>query len=95
MERVQRTRDRLTNQDLIEKLRDFLGDIGIDFFRDIKKKYGKIDAVWMDGKIPHSVHFNEGMQIRNFLRPHLDLDAIELDEVWVQYIEEAIEEQKE
>ena len=77
-------------KELVQKLKDWLGEDGISFFSDIKEKYGKIDAVWMEGNIPHVVHFREGMQVRNFLRDLTNWDSHELDEKWVGLIEECI-----
>jgi hypothetical protein len=61
---------------IIDKLRKFLGDHGIEFFRKIKEEFGTVLAVLPpkhelnpNGKYaPHPIHFREGMQIRNFLR---------------------------
>ena len=76
-------------EDTIQKLRKWLGEDGISFFRQVKEKHGTINACWTEGDeddpdksklsnaidrartnrgIPHSVHFREGMQVRNFLR---------------------------
>ena len=77
---------------LVKKLRKWLGKDGIKYFLDIKEKHGRIDAVWMEGPVPHCVHFIEGMQVRNFLRKHVKWDAIKLDDEWVGLVEEAINE---
>ena len=74
------------------KLMEWLGDEGLKFFKDVKDKHGKVDAVWMDG-IPHAVHFREGMQVRNFLRSLdecKDWDAHKLDDSWVKIIEDVM-----
>ena len=78
------------DNDLIQKVQKWLGKKGISFFLNIKEKYGRIDAIWDEGGIPHAVHFREGMQVRNFLRDHVDWDAHQLDNTWVEIIEEAI-----
>ena len=81
----------MRRNELVKKLKEWLKDDGIKFFRDLKTKYGRIDAVWMEScGIPHCVHFIEGMQVRNFLRDHVDWDSIKLDEEWVGLIEESI-----
>lgn len=80
----------MKREELVKKLREWLKEDGIKFFLDIKKKYGRIDAIWMEGSIPHVVHFREGMQVRNFLREHVDWDSIKLDDSWVDLVEEAI-----
>ena len=82
----------IKRQDLVRKLKKWLKKDGIKYFRDIKAKYGRIDAVWMEGNLPHPVHFREGMQIRNFLRQHMNWDSIKLDNQWVRLIEEAIDD---
>jgi len=79
--------------ELIIKTRVWLGKDGHDFFSDIKKKHGKINACWSEGDIPHAVHFREGMQIRNFMRMS-DLcdgwDSMDYDDNWVELIESAL-----
>lgn len=79
------------------KLREWLGQDGLECFRDYKKKYGTVSPVFTDVStelnIPHSVHFREGMFVRNFLRslPECkDWDSHKLDDSWVKIIEEAI-----
>lgn len=84
----------IKRNELVQKLRGWLKEDGVKYFTDIKNKYGRIDAVWMEGNIPHPVHFREGMQIRNFLRQHVDWDAHHLDNKWVKLVEEAISEPK-
>lgn len=81
---------------LAKKVRKWLGPQGVKHFRDIKKKHGCIDAVWMEGKLPHPVHFREGMQVRNKLRELTDYSYSdhEYDEMWVGIIEEAIKDNR-
>jgi len=78
----------------IDAVKAWLGDQGILFFRDVRKEYGRINAVWVEeGGIPHAVHFREGMEVRNQLRSTdecKDWDAHDLDDSWVGIIEEAI-----
>lgn len=72
-------------------LKEWLGESGINWFREIKKEHGTINAVWMEGKIPYSVHFREGMQIRNKLRELIpDMGDHWYDDNWVEIIEETI-----
>jgi len=80
----------MKRKELVEKLREWLGADGIKFFSEIKEEHGEIAAVWMDGKIPHPVHFREGMQVRNFLRQHVNWDCHKLDNTWESLVEEAI-----
>ncbi len=77
---------------LIPELRKWLGDTGLTFFRDIKAEHGKVNAVWMEGGIPHAVHFREGMQVRNKLRDLTDnrWSSHEYDDTWVDIIEECL-----
>lgn len=82
----------MNRNELINKLKEWLREDGIKFFREIKCKYGKINAVYSEGGFPHAVHFVEGMQVRNFLREHVDWDAHKLDNEWIGLIEEAISE---
>jgi len=80
-------------EELVEKTREWLGVDGLKFFRDVKEKYGEVAAVWMDGPIPHAVHFREGMQVRNFMRETglcEDWTHHELDDNWEDLIEKVI-----
>ena len=81
----------------VRHMRMWLGQNGIEFFRKIKAEHGKVNAVWNEGGIPHSVHFREGMQVRNQLR---DLtkngwSQFEYDNTWADVIEECIKEDAE
>lgn len=77
----------------VNQLKDFLREDGINFFKELKEKRDEINCVYMEGRIPHPVHFREGMQIRNFMRSigfkdETDFDIIENH--WVDFVEEAI-----
>jgi hypothetical protein len=77
---------------IIPEIKKWLGEEGLAFFRKVKAEYGKVNAVWAEGGIPHAVHFREGMQIRNKLR---DLtgnswSVYEYDNTWADIIEECI-----
>lgn len=80
------------NDKVVTELRNWLGPKGLSHFRDIKKKYGRVDAIWNEGGIPHCVHFREGMQVRNKLRELTNYTWTdhEYDGRWVEYIEKAI-----
>lgn len=85
----------LENQEqlhIVAELKKWLGSKGLGHFRDIKTKYGRLDAVWNEGGIPHCVHFREGMQIRNKLRELTNYSWTdhEYDDRWVEYVEKAI-----
>ncbi len=53
---------------IIKELIEFLQYDGIAFFQMCLDEYGDINCVWNEHGIPHSVHFREGMQIRNWMR---------------------------
>lgn len=59
---------------LVSLVEEFLGEEGVKFFKKIKEEFGRVDAIWMETycegnlRIPHSVHFMEGMMVRNFMR---------------------------
>lgn len=82
----------MDHSELIRQVREWLGEDGIRFFREVKQEHGKVDAVWNEGGIPHPVHFREGMQVRNKLREltNFSWTAHEYDDRWVGIIEEAI-----
>lgn len=78
---------------LIEKVRKWLGEEGINHFREYKNKYGTVSPVFMEGSIPHPVHFREGMQVRNFLRSLPECkgwSCHDFDNNWAQVIDCAI-----
>lgn len=77
---------------LIPELKKWLGPEGLAFFKKIKAEHGTLNAVWMKGGIPHSVHFREGMQIRNKLRNLTDnaWSVYEYDNTWMDIIGECI-----
>lgn len=77
---------------LIPKLKTWLGEAGLLFFRNVKAEHGKVNAVWIDGGIPHCVHFREGMMIRNKLRDltNNEWSVYEYDNTWADIIGECI-----
>lgn len=58
------------------RLRKFLGNTGIEFFRKMSEEFGTVSPVLpimhdlnpMKSFAPHPVHLREGMQVRNWLR---------------------------
>ena len=81
---------------VVDKLSKWLGKDGISFFRSVYEDNGRIDAVYPIRGIPHSVHFSEGMQVRNFLRelPECkEWTAHDLDNKWVNLVKFCIDEQ--
>lgn len=84
----------MISSSIIEAVKEYLGSEGVEFFKSLKKEHGEVSPVIMMGKIPHSVHLNEGMHIRNFLRTLSecsDWDCHKLDNTWASIIEEIIE----
>ena len=80
-------------QSLVDYIKEHIGQDGIDQFRKIKDVHGRLDAVWMEGAIPHCVHFREGMQIRNLMRTSglcEGWDDIDLDNHWMSVVEKCI-----
>jgi len=76
---------------LIEETRRWLGEEGLAFFSKLLEDHGKVDPVLIVGRqIPHPVHWREGMQVRNFLRQHVDWDQEELDNRWTEVVEKCI-----
>ena len=91
------------NKLTIEEMAAFkkwLGEEGIRYFKHLKGLKGTVVPVLKLNKeknagVPAwSVHFREGMQIRNWLRANTELgkklDSIELDDCYVNILEEAI-----
>ena len=80
---------------LIKKTKEWLRKDGITFFRGVKEQYGKINAVWLEDKIPHAVHFREGMRVRNFMRSSglcEGWDDHDFDNNWINLIKKCIKE---
>lgn len=53
---------------LVEHLRKRLGPAGHKFFLDLLRNHAEINVVLQFGKLPHTVHFHEGMAVRNEMR---------------------------
>jgi len=82
---------------LKENFLKWLRPQGIKYLKDIIKEHGNVLAVWMDGNIPHVVHFREGMQIRNWMREQpefQDFDDHWFDNNWAEFTENCLKEQK-
>ena len=78
---------------VVNDFKKWLGEKGISYFQSFKKVHGTVSPVLMDGRIPHPVHFCEGMQIRNWMRGHpafKDYNDHDFDNNWMQLVEEAI-----
>ena len=81
--------------ELIKKTKEWLSVDGHQFFKELLEVHGKVNAVFMEGPVPHLVHFREGMQIRNFMRTSNmcdDWDDHDFDDNWVELIEKALKD---
>lgn len=75
---------------IISRLREWLGDDNVRYFRILKSLTGSYSPVLRlnmkrKGVPTHSVHFHEGMQIRNWMRQQpefKDWDSQRLDNSW-------------
>jgi hypothetical protein len=80
---------------LIDRVVKWLGYDGVAFFEMCYEEYGSpTQAVWNEGDIPHSVHFREGMQVRNFIRMTgltPEWDAHDYDHNWESIIFAALQ----
>ena len=87
---------------LIEEFKKWLGPKGIRFFRLCKFLKGTVSPVFIlktksGDKVPYPIHFNEGMQIRNWMRTRpefKDFTDHDFDNTWMALIEKAIKKEK-
>jgi hypothetical protein len=91
------------NKLTIEEMAAFkkwLGEEGIRYFKHLKGLKGIVVPILKlnyekKGMQAYPVHFREGMQIRNWLRENTELgkklDSVDLDDCYVEILEEAIE----
>lgn len=82
------------SDELVEHVRNFLGEDGIDFFSGLLKDHGKVDPVLSNGLAFHPVHLREGMQVRNAMRESGlcdEWDCNDFDGQWTKVVEKAIE----
>ena len=77
---------------LLPIIKEWLGREGLSFFREIKEKYGKVNACLEINGIPWPVHMREGMQVRNKLRVLTDNSwtVYEYDNTWSDVIEASL-----
>lgn len=78
---------------VIQKVREWLGDDGVNLFSSYKRRHGTVSPVFEQGGIPHPVHLREGMQVRNFLRRLKECRSwsdFDFDNRWAVIVEEAI-----
>jgi hypothetical protein len=84
------------NEDLNKRFLKWLRPEGIEFFKGLIEKHGTVLAIWNSGGIPHSVHFREGMQVRNWMRDQPEfadnLDDHWLDNNWAEFTERVLRE---
>ena len=83
----------------MKAFKKWLGEDGIRYFRHLLGLTKTVIPVLhlnekRKGVPCYPVHFREGMQIRNWLREHIDLgkknNSVDLDNVYVKILEEAI-----
>ena len=55
-----------TNQ-IKQEIKSFIGNEGLKYFIELYEKHGTVWVVVRDDKLPHSVWFWEGRQIRNHI----------------------------
>ena len=93
------TTNKLASEEMAA-FKEWLGEDGIRYFRHLKGLKGTVVPVLKLNKEKNAgvpawpVHFREGMQIRNWLRANTELgkklDSIELDDCYVNILEEVI-----
>ena len=89
---------------LEERLKLWLGSEGKDFFTEVKLNHGTILAVFYipygnnarepQRYYPHSVHFNEGRDVRNWLRKQPECSnwtTEDFDNKWAHLVEAALD----
>ncbi len=79
--------------DLLQGLKGWLGAPGERFFTWCYEKYDTCSPVYQEGGITHSVHFQEGMSVRNYLRNCpicKNWTAQQLDDNWEPLVQEAL-----
>jgi hypothetical protein len=85
-------RQREIPEALAKALRAWLGDDGVEFFALCLADHGTVSPV-LPGRIPHPVHWREGMSVRNFMRRSGFCEGWtdhELDEAWSRAVEAAL-----
>jgi hypothetical protein len=82
----------MITKEIIESVKTFLGEDGVSFFKEMVEEHGEVSPV-LDLGYPHSVHFSEGMQVRNHLRRSGLCDSWgdhDFDDNWIEVIEKVI-----
>ena len=83
----------IDRKDIVKGIREWLGENGISHFRKYKEDYGTVSPVLdVTAGFPHTVHFREGMIVRNKIRELTEhsWSAHEYDDKWAEIVEEAI-----
>lgn len=83
---------------IVAAVQSWLGKEGIDFFSSLRSKYDTVSPtirmqLASGATYPHSVHFREGMAVRNFLRTLPETKgwtAHDYDENWATLVVEAL-----
>ena len=96
------TKARAIPDSLIDKLEHFLGPRGVRYFRLLNTWHGEVSPVLKLHQsrkhVPaHSVHFNEGMQIRNFMRRQEECSSWtchDFDDNWAVVVEMLLKRNK-
>ena len=91
-EYIEKHKHKVTPQ-VVEAVRGFIKEDGVNYFKTLYEEHGTVSPVLNAGGIPHSVHLNEGMQIRNFLRGTKyckDWNDHDYDNLWAVIIDKLI-----
>ncbi len=84
--------------ELVARVHGFLDPEGLQDFGEWLRIYGTVSPVILDdGELPHTVHFHEGMQVRNFMRRTGLCDNWtdhDFDDHWVQIVCLALDAEK-
>lgn len=70
-------KDKVMEFEMVEAVRQHLGVDGIKKLRNIYKEHGKISIIERRDNYLHSIHFNEGMHVRNCMRRFLHSKGID------------------
>lgn len=86
------------SEELVIACNLWLGNDGIDFFQTCLMHFGTVSPIFIykldsNRNFPHSVHFREGMMVRNWMRTQGETSgwtAHDYDDNWTNLIEKAI-----
>jgi len=80
------------SEELVKYIMENMSVQGLMYFVGILDTFGTLNCV-IPGKIPHPVHFRDGMHVRNMMRESGlcdDWTAHEFDDYWEEVVIEAI-----